>query len=69
MAAQPGRTPGWAVFLLGAVAALAVMAMYFVLSEAWRPPSRIFALDVRLPSGPPFPDTPSLPAPPLPIPK
>jgi hypothetical protein len=70
MAARLKRVPNWAAFLLGALAAFAVMIASLVLAGSWRAPTpRLFALDLRLPSAPPIPDTPSLPPPPIPIPK
>jgi len=69
MAAHPRHVPAWFVFVLGAMAAFIALLIVLAYVGAQAPKPRLFALDLRLPKAPSLPENPSLPPPPIPVPK
>ncbi|HEY3695492.1 hypothetical protein [Phenylobacterium sp.] len=64
-----GRMPPWLAFVLGALAAMAAVAVLTVYTGLGPLAARPVALNLNLPRAPSLPDTPRLPPPPIPTPK
>ena len=69
MTAQPRRVSPLLAFILGAMAAVVAMLVIAAYVGARAPRPQMFALDLRSLRTPQIPDTPSLPPPPIPVPK
>jgi hypothetical protein len=66
MAAVPKHVSPWAVVTAGILIGAVVVLALFVTAALHTPRPQLFALDVRMPR---MPETPSLPPPPIPVPR
>lgn len=66
MAAVPKHVSPWAFVTAGILTAAVVILVLFVAAALHAPRPQPFALELRMPS---MPETPSLPPPPIPVPR